>query len=69
MRDRRLVASTPFPLIPLVKGRRGGGIYLLATESARSIIVGEPQVTDSTIRFEAAGMTIVAVYLPPALPV
>jgi hypothetical protein len=26
VRDRRLVASTPFPLIPLAKGRRGGGI-------------------------------------------
>jgi hypothetical protein len=69
VRDRRLVASTPFPLLPLAKGRRGGGIYLLATESARSMIVGEPQVTGLTIRFEVAGMSIAAVYLPPALSV
>jgi hypothetical protein len=67
VRDRRLVASTPFPLAPLAKGRRGGGIYLLATESARSMIVGDPQVTDLTIRLEVAGMSIAAVYLPPAL--
>ena len=69
MRDRRVVASTPFPLVPLVKGRRGGGIYLLATESARSTIVAEPRVTDCTVRFEAAGVTVAAVYLLPALPV
>jgi hypothetical protein len=67
VRDRRLVASTPFPLAPLAKGRRGGGIYLLATESARSMIVGEPQVTDLTIRLEVAGMSIAAVYFLPAL--
>jgi hypothetical protein len=29
--------------------------------------VGEPQVTDFTIRLEVAGMSIAAVYLPPAL--
>ena len=69
MRDRRLVASTLIPLTPLTKGRRSGGIYLLATESARGMVVGEPRVTDRTIRLEVAGMSITAVYLLPALSV
>ena len=62
-----MVASTPRPTGPSLKGRSNGGIYLLATECARGRIIGEPQVTDYTIVFEAAGLAVSGVYLPPSL--
>ena len=67
IRDRRLMASTTRPTGPMLKGRNGGGIYLLATESARGRVTGKPRVTDCHITFEAAGLLVSGVSLPPSL--
>ena len=63
------MVSTPRPAGPSPKGRNGSGIYLLATESARSRITGEPHVTDRTITFEVTGLLVSGLYLPPSLSV
>ena len=63
-RDRRFLASTPKPQHD--RGRPSGGIYLLGTKRARSILKATPHTTSHSITFTAASQTISGVYFPPS---
>lgn len=67
-RDRRFVASTPLPLPSLQRTRNGGGLYLLASASARGRITGNIEVTTSAISFSIDSLVISGIYLPPSMP-
>lgn len=67
VRDRRFVASTPLPPPSLQRTRNGGGIYLLASASARGRLVGDVRTTPSTITFDADALSFSAVYLQPSM--
>lgn len=61
--DRRLIISTPLPDKAL-QGRRGGGIYLLGTQAAKSE-VESVDVTEYSITFTRQKQMITGVYFPP----
>lgn len=63
-RDRRFLASTPKPRHD--RGRPSGGIYLLGTKRARSILRATPHTTSHSITFTAVSLTISGVYFPPS---
>ena len=67
VRDRRFVASTPLPPPSLQRTRNGGGIYLLASASARGHLVGDVRTTPSTITFDADALSFSALYLQPSM--
>ncbi|KAI6788852.1 hypothetical protein KC343_g2541 [Hortaea werneckii] len=67
VRDRRFVASTALPSPSLQRTRNGGGIYLLASASARGRLVGDVRITPSTITFHADASSFSAVYLQPSM--
>lgn len=67
VRDRRFVASTPLPSPSLQRTRNGGGIYLLASASARGRLVGDVRTTPSTVTFHADASSVSAVYLQPSM--
>lgn len=67
-RDRRFVASTPLPPPSLLRTRTGGGMYLLASASARGRIVGDVEVTPSTVSFKFHNLIFSGVYLRPSMP-
>jgi hypothetical protein len=67
VRDRRFVASTPLPSPSLQRTRSGGGLYLLASASARGRLSGDVQTTSSTISFHADGVAFSAIYLQPSM--
>jgi hypothetical protein len=62
-RDRRFLASTPKP--PHDRGRPKGGIYLLGTKRARSLLNPNIYITPHSITFTAASLTISGLYFPP----
>ena len=64
--DRRLICMSTKPPKPS-SGRYGGGIYLLGTASARSLLPTSPSCTVHSISLRAAGLTVSAVYLPPSM--
>jgi len=67
VRDRRFVASTPLPPLSLQRSRNGGGIYLLASASARGRLVGDVRTTSSTITFHTDLFSFSALYLQPSM--
>ena len=67
MRDRRFVASTPLPPPSIQRTRNGGGIYLLASATARGRLVGDIWTTPSTITFHVNSLSVSAVYLQPSM--
>jgi hypothetical protein len=61
-RDRRFLASTPKPRHD--RGRPSGGIYLLGTKHARSIM-SNLNITPHSITFTATSICVSGVYFPP----
>jgi hypothetical protein len=68
VRDRRFVSSTPLPSPSLQRTRNGGGLYLLASASARGRLLGDIKVTPSTLTFSVDGLVVSGVYLQPSMP-
>jgi hypothetical protein len=62
-RDRRLIASTP-PSPKTLQGRRRGGIYLLGSHHARSM-VDHIETTEFSITFRRGKRVVTGVYFPP----
>lgn len=62
-RDRRLIASTK-PAEKNLLGRQRGGMYLLGTHQARSM-VGKVEITEHSITFHRGRQTVTGVYFPP----
>jgi hypothetical protein len=50
-----------------LRGRPTGGIYLLGTKHARSILTTQPTITSCSITFSTATLRMSGVYFPPAL--
>ncbi|KAM0714672.1 hypothetical protein Q7P37_009970 [Cladosporium fusiforme] len=67
IRDRRFVASTPLPPNSLQRTRNGGGLYLLASASARGRILGDVRATASAISFDIDGLAVSGIYLQPSM--
>jgi Reverse transcriptase (RNA-dependent DNA polymerase) len=61
--DRRFLASTPKPRHD--RGHPSGGIYLLGTRHARSILTHPPRITPHSITVTAASICVSGVYFPP----
>ena len=67
VRDRRFVSSTPLPSPSLQRTRNGGGLYLLASASARGRLLDDVRVTPSTITFNTDGLSVSGIYLQPSM--
>src|SRR5438270_4917374 len=66
-RDRRFIFSTPKPPCSGKTGRVSGGVYLLGTRRARSIVTCTPKTTTFSITFTlSSGLSISGVYFPPS---
>jgi hypothetical protein len=63
-RDRRFIASTC--KTKQIRGRPTGGIYLLGTKHARSVLTAKPMVTTYSITFQTSKLCVSGVYFPPA---
>jgi hypothetical protein len=63
-RDRRFIASTC--KATQIRGRPTGGIYLLGTKHARSVLTAKPMVTTYSITFQTSKLRVSGVYFPPA---
>ena len=63
LRDRRFVSSTPSPPPSHQRTRNGGGLYLLATASARGRLLGDVKATTSTITFNIDSLCVSRIYL------
>ena len=67
VRDRRFVSSTPLPSPSLQRTRNGGGLYLLASASARGRLLDDVRTTPSTITFNIDGLSVSGIYLQPSM--
>jgi hypothetical protein len=67
VRDRRFVSSTPLPSPSLQRTRNGGGLYLLASASARGRRLDDFITTPSTITFNIDGLSVSGIYLQPSM--
>lgn len=67
VRDRRFVSSTPLPSPSLQRTRNGGGLYLLASASARGRLLDDVKATPSTITFDIDGLSVSGIYLQPSM--
>ena len=68
VRDRHFVSSTLLSSPSLQRTRNGGGLYLLASASARGRLLGDVKVTPSTITFNVDGLVVSGIYLQPSMP-